>query len=90
MKIIQYNCQNSYAMCQATFQVGCDTGAELVCIQEPYIGAGGMSHPAYNLRWSSVGSRGSQRVAVGVRKDLDGRIIVEHRTDLFDHPYIII
>lgn len=90
MRIIQHNCQHTYAVCQAAFQAGVETSAELVCIQEPYVGAGGMTHPAYNIRWSSVGNLGCQRVAVGIKRDLDGRIVVENRSDLFDHPYLIV
>ncbi|POS87202.1 hypothetical protein EPUL_001602 [Erysiphe pulchra] len=90
MRIIHHNCQHMYAVCQAAFQAGIETSAELVCIQEPYVGAGGMTYPVYNIRWSSVGNPGCQQVAVGIKKDLDGQIVVENRSDLFDHPYLIV
>ena len=88
MRVIQHNCQKNYAVCQATFQVGKEIGAEILCLQEPYIGSGGMSHPAYDFRFSTVGERRQQRVAIGIKKDLGGRIMAETRSDLVDHPYI--
>lgn len=59
-------------MCQATFQVGIDIGADILCLQEPYVGSGGMNNPAYDFRFSNVGERRQQRVALGVKKDLGG------------------
>lgn len=88
MRIIQHNCQKNYAVCQATFQVGKEIGAEILCLQEPYIGLGGMSHPAYDLRFSTVGQIRQQRVALGIKKDVGGRLMAETRSDLVDHPYI--
>lgn len=88
MRIIQHNCQRNYAVCQATFQVGIDIGAEILCLQEPYLGEKGMVHPANDFRFSSIGELRQQRVAIGVRRDLGGRIVVETRSDLVDHPYV--
>lgn len=86
MRVVQHNCQHNYAVCQATFQVGLDIGAEILCLQEPYLGGTGMVHPAYEFRFSPVGELRQQRVAVGVKKDLGGRMIVENRSDLISHP----
>lgn len=88
MRVIQHNCHKSYAVCQATFQVGVEIGAELLCIQEPCLGEKGMVHPAYEIVLGNVGDRRQQRVAMGVKKDLGGRLIVENRSDLVNHPYI--
>lgn len=88
MRIVQHNCQRNYAVCQATFQVGLDIGAEILCLQEPYLGEKGMVHPAYEFRFSNIGETRQQRVAVGVRKDIQGRIVVESRSDIIEHPYI--
>ncbi|POS82856.1 hypothetical protein EPUL_005389, partial [Erysiphe pulchra] len=57
-------------------------------LQEPYLSEKGMVHPAYDLRFSDAGETQQQRVAVGVKKDIRGRIIVESRSDLIEHPYI--
>lgn len=75
-------------MCQATLQVGKEIGAEILCLQEPYIGSGGMSHPTYDFRYSNLGEQRQERVALGVKKDSRGRIMVETRSDLIDYPYI--
>ena len=88
MRIVKHNCQRNYAVCQATFQVGVDVGAEILCIQEPYLGGKGMAHSAYEFRFSYKGERRQQRVAIGVKKDLGGRMVVEPRSDLIEHPYI--
>lgn len=55
MRIIQNNCQRNYAVCQAAFQVGLDLRAEILCLQEPYLGEKGMVHPAYEFRFSNIG-----------------------------------
>lgn len=46
-----------------------------------------MLHPAYEFRFSMCGEYQLKRVAVVVEKDLEGRVIVERRTDLVDHSY---
>lgn len=73
MRVIQHNCQRNYAVCQATFQIGVEIGAEILCLQEPYIGAGGINHPAYEFRFSTIGEL-RQRVAIGIKKDIAGSI----------------
>ena len=88
MRVVQHNCKRNYAVCQATFEVGLDIGADILCIQEPYLGGKGMLHPAYDFRFSMCGEYRQQRVAVGVKRDLKGRLIVESRSDIVDHPYI--
>lgn len=47
-----------------------------------------MNHPAYDFGFSHVGERRQKRVALGVKRDLGGRLIVETRLDLIDHPYV--
>ncbi|POS82736.1 hypothetical protein EPUL_004709 [Erysiphe pulchra] len=71
-----------------TFQVDIEIGADMLCLQEPYIGSEGMNHLAYDFRFSNVGEHRQQRVALGVKKDLEGRLIVETRSYLIDHPYL--
>lgn len=46
MRIIQYSFYKNYAVCQATFQVEVDIGAELLCIQEPCLVEKSMIYPA--------------------------------------------
>lgn len=88
MRIVQHNCQRNYAVCRATFQVGVDIGAEILCLQEPYLGGKGMAHPAYEFRFGYKSEYRQERVAIGVKKDLGVRIIVEYRSDLIEHSYI--
>ena len=47
-----------------------------------------MVHPAYEFRFSYMGELRQQLVAVGVKKYLGGRMILEIRLDLVDHLYI--
>lgn len=49
-----------------------------------------MPHQAYNFRWSSICAMEYQRVVAGVRKNLDGHIVADNLTDLYDHSDIII
>ncbi|POS88401.1 hypothetical protein EPUL_000062 [Erysiphe pulchra] len=64
------------------------TGAQQPDDLELYLGGKGMIHPAYDFQFSNVGELRQQRAAVGVRRDLGERIVVETRSDLVDHPYI--
>ena len=88
MRLIQLNCQHNYAVCQATFQVGVEIEADFICLQEPYVGMRGMSHPAYDFVMGNAGETRQQRVAFGIKKDIRANVIVETRSDLVDHPYI--
>lgn len=73
---------------QASFQVGVEIGAEIIYLQESYIGAESLIHPAYEFRLSKIGELRQQQFTVDIKMDIAERIIVESRSDIIDHPYI--
>lgn len=60
-------------------------------IQEPFLGNQNISHPGFNLYWSSgMNNRKDMQVIIVVRKDLIISVIKENRTNFVSHPYYII
>lgn len=64
-------------------------GAGVVMLQEPFIGNQELFHSAFNFYWPQR-DRTATRTMIAVRKDLLDKIVVEHRTDLVNHPYFIL
>lgn len=87
MCIIQFKYQCNYVVFQATCQAGVDIGAEILCFQEQYISERSMIHPASEICINLVSEPHQKRAAIGVKKDLDCRVVIESRSDLVDHPY---
>lgn len=79
MRIVQHDCQRNYAVFQTTFQIGAGIGAEIMCLQESCLGGKGMVHLVYEFRFGNIGKSRQQRFAIGVKKDLGGKMIVETR-----------
>lgn len=74
----------------ASFEGAKSVGANRVCIQEPYVSGGVLSHLAFDIRWGTVGKRKEQTVAIGKVVSTRGRLIVEARTNIIDHSYIMV
>ena len=62
--------------------------AGVIYIQEPFIGTRDIQHNGFSLHWPG-GERKDARVLTAIRKDLANRVVVEKRSDLVDHPYVI-
>lgn len=88
MQILQHNCRKTYAIMIATLEAGLELGVGLVCLQEPYVGRE-FRHVGYQIYWPEAGAQGNRRMAVAIRRDLFNQAVVEARTDLIDHPYIM-
>lgn len=52
-------------------------GANIMCIQEPYVSEGVLSYPAFNLRCGLVRKRKEQREAIGITVSPRWWLIVE-------------
>jgi len=89
MLIIQHNCRRAYAITIAALEVGLERQAGIVCLQEPYIKRE-FRHAGYLIYWPEEGEHRNHRVAVAVRKDLLSQKIFEARTDLLNHPYLMV
>ena len=87
MLVLQHNCRKNYAITIAALELGLQLGVGLACLQEPYIDRE-FSHPGYLLYWPE-GERRDCRVVIAVRRDLLDQLIIEARTDLINHPYIL-
>lgn len=60
-----------------------------MCIQELYIGGDVLTHSAYDIRWETVEQRKEQREAIGIAVSPRGRFLVEARTDIIEHSYVM-
>ena len=91
MLVIQQNCGKGYECTISAFEAGLSLEAEIVCIQEPFLGNRHVSHSGFNLYWSSgTDNRKNMRVLTAVRKDILNRVLIENRTDLVSHPYCLV
>ena len=88
MRLLQHNCRKTYAVTVAALEAGLELGVGLACLQEPYIDME-FRHGGYQIYWPEAGSPRDRRVAVAIRRDLVNKMIVEARTDLLDHPYLM-
>jgi hypothetical protein len=92
MKILQANCRKTLAVCQATLEGALEAKAEMVCLQEPFLGRDLrlFTHSAFQIYWPGIEGeeRKQTRVAIAVRKDMLNTLIWEDRTDLVQHTHI--
>lgn len=88
MRILQLKRNHSHDIYIAVFERAKKVDADLVCLQEPYVGRGVTSHPAYEIRWGMIGERKQQQVVIEILVTPQNRIIVEARTDIINHSYI--
>lgn len=61
--------------------------AGIIIIQEPYIGNREILHSAFNFYWSQS-ERKNIRVMIAVKRNLVDKIMVDHKTDLKNNPYL--
>ena len=89
MLIVQHKYEREYENIVTALEIALNIGVGIVMLQEPFIGNWELSHRAFNFYWPQ-GDRTTIRVMTAVRKDLLSKIIVEHRTDLINHPYFML
>jgi hypothetical protein len=88
MIVIQHNCNGTAVTTIAARQAAIEKGAEVACLQEPYVGEKHMiSHPGFQIRWPECLKRDT-RVALAMRNDVLDRYAFEERTDLVDSPHV--
>jgi hypothetical protein len=88
MRVLQHDCRKTYAVTIAALEAGLELGVDLACLQEPYIYME-LQHRGYQIYWPEAGIRKDHRVAVAIRRDLLNKVMVEARTDLLNHPYLM-
>jgi hypothetical protein len=89
MLVVQHNCNRAYATGIAALETGLEIGAALVCLQELSI-QGDWGHPGYTIYWPECGNCGNHQVVVAVRRGLSHALAIDTRTDLVNHPYIMV
>lgn len=62
--------------------------ADIVCIQEPYVGGDILAHTAYKVEWRMIGEQKEEQVMIRIAVTTRYRVIVEARIDIINHPYI--
>ena len=88
MLVVQHNCGRGYESTVMALETALDIGAGIALLQEPFIGNRELAHSAFNFYWPQA-DKAAIRVVTVVRKDLLDKIVVEHRTDLVNHPYFV-
>lgn len=89
MLVVQHNCGQGYESTVLALETALSIGAGIVMLQQPFIGTWEINHMAFNLYWSQAGRKEIRFMTV-VRKELTDKIVVEHRTDLINHPYVML
>jgi hypothetical protein len=89
MLVVQHNCRKAHAITIAALETGLALKAEIVCLQEPYIGVNSVTHGGYVILWPETGPKDKKRVMIAIQKDLLNRLIIEPKTDLINHPYAL-
>ncbi len=89
MLLVQHNCGQGYESTIMALETGLSVEAGIVMIQEPFIGNREISHSGFNFYWPQ-GERKNIRVMTAVRRTLVDKIVVDHRTDLINHPYFML
>lgn len=88
MIVLQHNCNSTAATTTAALEAAIERRAEVVILQEPYVGRKHqISHPGFQIRWPE-GEKREIRVALAIRVDVLDTYIFEERTDLIDHPCV--
>ena len=88
MLLVQNNCGKGFDATTTALQNAIKLGAGIVCIQEPFIGKRDIQHAGFLLMWPE-GERYEARVLIAVRKDTLNQIVIDKKSDLVSHPYII-
>ncbi len=70
-------------------EIALNVGTGIIILQKPFIGNRELSHSIFNLYWPQR-DRTAIRIMTAVRRDLVNKIIVEHKTDLVNHPYFML
>ena len=89
MLVIQHNCGQRYESTVMALKTALCIEAGIVMLQELFIGNREVSHSGFNFYWLQ-GERKNIRVMTAVKKEVIDKIVVDHRTDLVNHPYFML
>ncbi len=89
MLVVQHNCGQSYENTIMAIETAWSIGAGIVMLPDPFIGIREISHSAFNLYWPQA-ERKEIKVMTAVQKELTDKIVLQNRTDLVNHPYVML
>ena len=89
MLVVQHNCGQGYESMVMALETALSVEAGIVMVQESFIGNREISHSTFNF-YRLEGERKYIRVMTVVRMTLVNKIVVDHRTDLINHPYFML
>jgi hypothetical protein len=70
MLVVQHNYRKTYAITIAALETGLALKAEIMCLQEPYIGINNITHGGYTILWPETEPKNKKKVLIIIRKDL--------------------
>lgn len=70
-------------------KIALNIGAGIVMLQKPFINTQEISHNAFNLSWSQAEKK-EIKVIIIIQKKFTNKIMVEYKTDLINHPYVML
>lgn len=89
MLVVQHNCGQGYEITIMALETALSIGAGMVMLQEPFIVAREISHSTFNFYWPQA-ERKEIRVMSAIQKKLSNKLVVEHKTDLINHTYVML
>lgn len=89
MLVVQHNCGQGYESTIMALETALSIEVGIVILQELFIGIREISHRAFNFYWPQA-ERKEIRVMSAIQKELTSKIVVENRTDLINHPYVML
>lgn len=89
MLVVQHICGQGYESTIMALETALSIGAGMVMLQGPFIGTREISHSAFNFYWLQA-ERKEIKAMMAIQKELTDKIVIEHRTDLINHPYVML
>lgn len=89
MLLVQHNCGQRYESLMMALEMALSVETSIVIIQKLFIGNQEISHSKFNFFWPQS-ERKNIRVMMAVRKNVADKIIVDHRTNIINHPYFLL
>ena len=89
MLLVQHNCRQEYESIIMALETKLSIKAGIIMIQELFISNCEILHNRFNFYWLQ-NERKNIKVMTSVRKTRGNKIVVDHRTNLINHHYVIL
>lgn len=64
-------------------------GTSMVILQKLFTDICKIDHSVFNFYWLEAKKK-EIKIIIGIQKELTNKIVIKHKTDFFNHPYIMI